>query len=112
MTWELIKQDEAKERTIYKVGSYQVLVYGAEYKHGGYEIMVRTPADERFAPDICLMDEFKTDGMLIRTVRQTIGIQTTSYGSLKPEEIKEVIRWYEIAMEVAESIKERYPMCF
>lgn len=107
MKWFEIKRranEAGEEQVIYRVGRYNVCVEDDEFYPGGKCIYARA-AEEGYYPDVQVNYGFKDKV-------QTIKIQTTAYGAMKPEEISKVIAGYQMAQEVAQDIQNRYPECF
>lgn len=97
------------EATTYTLGeNYMVEKYIKTYNSGatitdiqvGYKDWRK--ARENYMPEIHYRDDFfgKTE--------PRIEIQTTSYGSLNPEEIKKVIAGYQEALEAAEILTKEF----
>ena len=62
-----------------------------------------TRGDEKYLPRIYYSDDLGIDG-----ITPKFTIQTTSYGDLDPEEIKEMIKGYEEAIEVVEALTKKF----
>lgn len=93
------KESCGKTREVYTIGSYEVIV--VIFENCVNDIMVYAE-DKRFVPSIYVCQSIFDDEI------KGFEIQTTSYGALKSEEIKEVIKGYEEACEVVKVITERF----
>ena len=90
----------------YKIGEYTIdcCVYNAGTESQRKTIDVYKDYSNRFLPEIFF------DGRRYGETVNEFRIQTTSYGSLKPEEIKEVMKGYETALAVVEILKKELVM--
>lgn len=102
MKLELIKKMNATGATaqLYQIGSYQVSVMN--YESGFRNITVNQDWNEKFIPAI-----YYNDGMF-GSDEKSFTIQTTSYGALTPDEIKQVIEGYEQAIEVVAVLTKEF----
>lgn len=89
---------------LFRIGSYEVEVTKYSYVTGDIHrtISVEKNYCESYMPEIYFRDNELT-GEAAEFV-----IQTTSYGSLKPAEIKGVIAGYETAVEVVEILTKEF----
>ena len=88
---------ETKETKFYDLENvYQVSQYHCSWAPHGYRLMIR-PMGDRYLPSIFTESEKDIP---------TFVIQTTSYGSLPPAEIKKVIAGFQIALDTIDMIKK------
>ena len=108
---ELIKENVAEHENVkmavraYKIGAYEVEVEEYEFSNGAghnRQIRIRKDFREEYMPDI--YHYWRTFGEEIEEFK----IQTTSYGTLKPDEIKKVIAGYEEALAITEILTEAF----
>lgn len=107
---ELIKeatQNKEEVKTtyrLYQAGKYEVDVTDREYKDGNTwrNIGISKDYNERFLPEIFFSNSIISKG------EEKFNIQTTSYGSLEPDEIKQVIEGYEYALEAVRILTEKF----
>lgn len=94
------KLQDGKNYLDYEIGKYQVNVVSSE--NGWKQISIRADYNERYLPDIYyhydICDSFEP----------RFQIQTTSYGALNSDEIENVIKGYEIALEVVEALTKEF----
>lgn len=96
---ETLEKEEIK-RENYKIGVYAVYVY---YVRGAFESLeIRSLDRDGYTPDIYFT------GTKFGEVRNEFQIQTSSFGALAPEVIPEVIKGYEVAMQVVAILKNAF----
>lgn len=105
---EHLEQNEEKikyERDLYEIGNYQVIrdlsIYESGKKHERFE--VRGNREMEYLPDIYFNYSIFGDDD-----EREFKIQTTSYGSLTPDEIQQVIDGYKEAVEVVNVLTDRF----
>ena len=93
--------------TEYSIGDYQVERIEKHYKDGEMVENIHVSAswedrNEKFLPEIYFNDDW------FGTKKKHFDIQTSSYGALAPEEIEKVIAGYQQAVEVVETLTDKF----
>lgn len=101
---EACKDNVKYQRDSYTIGSYNVARDTKTYENGiTYEqFEIKANREKRFIPTIYFYQSI-FDGE-----EKEFKIQTTSYGSLSPAEIQEVIDGYQEALEVVNSLTDKF----
>ena len=97
------KTGRKTECQAFRVGRYEVDQTTVTFVDGESYTIIRVAGDwnERYLPEI-----YYCDGPMYEKAH--FRIQTTSYGWLEPEEIKEVIAKYQEAVEVVEVLTKEF----
>lgn len=101
---EVFKSNVKYQRDSYTIGNYNVARDTKTYEDGKtYEqFEISANCEKRFIPTIYFHQSF-FDGE-----EKEFKIQTTSYGSLSPAEIQEVINGYQEALEVVNILTDKF----
>lgn len=100
LTLEKTRTTEDRRYDLYVIGKYEVCV--TTFESGYRYIDTRVDRiDNRFIPEIYCRDDF--EGHILG-----FEIQTTSYGALSADEIKQVIAGYNEALEVVEILTKEF----
>lgn len=93
------RRGEGKTLKGYELGGYEVTV--TTYDSGLQYINVRTDKQNRYQPEIYPREDM-ADNVI------GFAIQTTSYGALRPDEIRKVIEAMEEAIEVVNVLTKAF----
>ncbi|NDO19458.1 hypothetical protein FMM68_07285 [Lachnospiraceae bacterium MD329] len=110
MELKLIEHNEACENNVkyqsdcYTIGNYKIIKDTTIYENGKTfeQFDINKNCEKRFIPTICFYQNF-VDGE-----EKEFKIQTTSYGSLSPAEIQEVIDGYQETLEVVNILTDKF----
>lgn len=110
MELKLIEHNEACENSVkyqsdcYTIGNYKIIKDTTIYKNGKTfeQFDINKNCEKRFIPTICFYES------LFDGEKKEFKIQTTSYGSLYPAEIQEVIDGYQEALEVVNILTDKF----
>lgn len=91
---------------LFRIGSYEVEVTKYTYVTGDIHIRRRISVEKNYGEHY-LPEIYFRDNELTGEAGEFV-IQTTSYGSLKPAEIKNIIAGYETAVEVVEILTKEF----
>lgn len=100
---KLISQNIGKARSskVYECLGYEIheLTY---HDSGLVSLIINSCKSKKYLPTIYTDDDFDTCGI------KGFKIMTTSYGTLNPNEIEEVIQGYQMALKVVKELEEKY----
>lgn len=110
MELKLIEHNEACENNVkyqndcYTIGNYKIIKEIAIYESGKTveQFEIRKNREKDFLPDIYCNPRFSKGKI------EGFKIQTTSYGSLSPAEIQEVIDGYQETLEVVNILTDKF----
>lgn len=103
-TNEREKTEEIKHyvRKDFEIGSYSGYIVFTTYPTGDIDKDIYVYSDKEYAPDIYFYEAHLNKG------KEGFRIQTTAYGALDTEEIEEVMKGYQEALEVVKILTEEF----
>lgn len=100
---KLISENTGRVRSskVYECLGYEIheLTY---HNSGLVSLIINSCKSEKYLPTIYTDDDFDTCGI------KGFKIITTSYGTLNPDEIEEVIQGYQMAIKVVKELEKKY----